>query len=126
MINIELFWQSVLEQNAKDIKMFFHDSAYVNWHCSNEHFTVDEFVRANCEYPGEWAGDIERMDVFGDLIVTVTRVYPKDRTASFHAVSFIHIQGDKIISIDEYWGDDGDAPAWRLEKHIGSVIKNER
>lgn len=32
-------------------------------------------------------------------------------------------KNNKIISVDEYWGDDGDAPQWRLDKHIGSPIK---
>ncbi len=31
---------------------------------------------------------------------------------------------DKIISMDEYWADDGKAPHWRLEKRQGSKIHN--
>ena len=30
---------------------------------------------------------------------------------------------DKIISVDEYWSDDGEAPQWRQEMHIGRPIK---
>lgn len=29
---------------------------------------------------------------------------------------------DKIVSMDEYWVDDGKAPQWRLKKHIGQAI----
>ena len=29
----------------------------------------------------------------------------------------------KIASVDEYWGDDGPAPQWRQDKHIGTKIK---
>ena len=29
----------------------------------------------------------------------------------------------EIASVDEYWGDDGPAPQWRLDKHIGTKIK---
>ena len=32
---------------------------------------------------------------------------------------------DKIIEVDEYWGDDGPAPQWRMNKHIGRPIKKE-
>lgn len=39
-------------------------------------FTVEEYIRANCEYPREWDG--------------------------------------KILSLDEYWEDDGAAPQWRF------------
>ncbi len=122
MLVVKDFWMAVLAQDEAAIRSFFHENAYVNWHCTNERFTVDEFVRANCEYPGDWAGEIERQETLGDLIITVTHVYTKDKRQSFHAVSFIKTEGDKILSIDEYWGDDGQAPFWRLEKQIGKSI----
>lgn len=122
-MNIYEFWNAVLNQDEDKIRGYFHENAYVNWHCTNEHFTVEEFIRANCEYPGEWDGEIERCEMLGDLIITATHVYPKDRSVSFHVVSFIRLEGDKIIAVDEYWGDDGNAPQWRLDKHIGVVIK---
>ena len=50
-MNIQQFWSDVLAQRADEIREYFHADAYVNWHCSNEHFTVEEFIRANCEYP---------------------------------------------------------------------------
>ena len=37
--------------------------------------------------------------------------------------SFIRIVDGKIASVDEYWGDDGTAPQWRQDKHIGTKIK---
>ena len=81
-----------------------------------------EFIRANCEYPGSWEGEIERIEASGDLIITVVHVYSSDRTVSCHATSFLKIEDDKIAQIDEYWGDDGSAPQWRLEKKIGTPI----
>lgn len=48
-MNIQQFWSDVLAQRADEIREYFHADAYVNWHCSNEHFTVEEFIRANCE-----------------------------------------------------------------------------
>lgn len=122
-MNIYDFWKDVLDQNEQALKKYFHKSAYVNWHCTNEHFTVEEFIRANCEYPGDWAGEVERVESIGDLIITVTHVYTKDYSLSFHVTSFVKVLDDKIVSIDEYWGDDGDAPKWRLDKHIGSAIR---
>lgn len=122
-MNIYEFWKSVLIQNKKEIRKYFHKDAYINWHCTNEHFNVDEFIIANCEYPGEWDGTIERVEIIKDLIITVTLVYPKDKSAFFHVTSFIKTENDKIISMDEYWADDGTAPQWRLSKHIGRPIK---
>lgn len=122
-MDIYAFWKDVLEQNANAIKSYFHKDAYINWHCTNEHFTVEEFIIANCEYPGDWAGEVERVEKVDDLMITVTHVYPKDKTASFHVTSFIKIYDNKIVSMDEYWADDGDAPKWRLDKHIGGAIR---
>lgn len=55
-LDIKQFWRAVLAQNEGEIRKYFHADAYVNWHCTNERFTVDEFIIANCEYPGEWEG----------------------------------------------------------------------
>lgn len=122
-MNVYDFWKAVLAQDEQSIRSFFCDHAYVNWHCTNEHFTVEEFIQANCEYPGEWDGEVERVEVLDDLFITVTHVYPTDRTASFHVTSFIQVNADKIVSVDEYWADDGDAPQWRLDKQIGTAIQ---
>ena len=122
-MDIHKFWKAVLVQDDKEIRKYFHKDAYINWHCTNEHFNVDEFIIANCEYPGDWDGTVERVETLDDLIITVTNVYPKDKSSFFHVVSFIKMKDDKIVSMDEYWADDGPAPQWRLDKHIGKTIK---
>lgn len=122
-MDIYKFWRDILEQNAENIKNYFHKDAYINWHCTNEHFTVDEFMIANCEYPGTWNGEVERVEMTNDLFITVTHVYSRDKTLSFHVTSFIKVIQDKIASVDEYWADDGIAPQWRLDKHIGKAVK---
>lgn len=121
-MNICHFLSAVLAQDEPAIRNYFHADAYVNWHCSNEHFSVDEFIIANCEYPGDWDGTIERVERIGNLYITAVKVYPKDRSAYFHVVSFIRTENDKIVSMDEYWADDGNPPQWRLDKHIGTPI----
>jgi len=122
-MNIQQFWKDVLNQDEQAIRQYFHTNAYVNWHCTNEHFTLDEFVIANCEYPGNWDGEVERIEQIDNLIITVTHVYPTDHSLSFHVTSFIKLLDDKIISVDEYWADDGQAPKWRIDKCIGTPIK---
>ena len=47
----------------------------------------------------------------------------KDKSVSFHVTSFIQTKDDKIIAMDEYYADDGTAPQWRLDKHIGTSIE---
>lgn len=123
MIDMNAYWIFVLKQNADKMREFFQREAYVNWHNTNERFTVEEFIRANCEYPGEWEGDIERIETVNDLFITVVHVYSTDKRQSFHVTSFIRVKDEKIISIDEYWGDDGEPPEWRKKKNIGSKIR---
>ena len=57
------------------------------------------------------------------LIITVTRVFGTDSSISAHATSFLRIEDGKIASIDEYWGDDGEVPKWRLDMKIGMKIR---
>ena len=124
-MNIQAFWDAILRQDAQAIREYFRPDAWVNWHNTNEHFTVEEFIRANCEYPGEWAGEVEQIITTDTHIITATHVYSKDGDQSFHATSFIRVVEGKIASIEEYWGDDGPAPFWRQEKQIGTKIRGE-
>lgn len=116
------FWRDVFAQDADRIRPHFNPDAWINWHCTNERFCVEEFLIVNCEYPGEWDGVVERVEHIRDRTITVVHVYSKDRSVSFHVTSFFWIVDDRIRSLDEYWADDGIAPQWRVEKQIGQPI----
>lgn len=120
--NVGHYWDAVLRQDRDAIREFFHPDAWVNWHNTDEHFTLEEFIRANCEYPGQWDGTVERVVSTGTCTISVTHVFSRDGKLSFHVVSFISMAEGKIRSIDEYWGDDGPPPQWRQEKQIGTPI----
>ena len=122
-MDIKAFWNAVLRQDADEIREYFHPDAWVNWHNTNEHFTVEEFIRANCEYPSEWDGEVEQISTTDTHIITATHVFSKDGSISCHATSFIRVVDGKIASVEEYWGDDGPAPQWRQDMHIGTKIK---
>ena len=123
MIKIQEFWKAVLAQDEEEIRSYFQKNASVNWHCTNEHFTLYEYILANCRYPGQWDGVVERIETAGDRIITVARIYPKDRSMSFHVTSFIQTENDKIVSLDEYYADDTPPPQWRQEMRIGTPIQ---
>lgn len=127
-MQITAYFQDVVKQDAQKLKNYFAKDAKVLWHNTNECFTAEEFIRANCEYPGSWDGEIEILTSMQDGWILAARVWEKDlaqngKEASFHVVSFVHMQGEKISRIDEYWGDDGKAPQWRLDKKIGTPIR---
>ena len=117
------FMADVAAQNRANLKAHFSADAVINWHNTNESFSVEKYIIANCEYPGEWYGNVERVETIDDLVISVARIWARDNSNSFHVVSFFKIKDGKISSLDEYWGDDGTAPQWRLEKKIGKPIK---
>lgn len=122
-MDIHPFWNAVLRQDREVIRTYFWEDAYINWHCTNERFTLEEYLRANCDYPGEWDGEVERVETVGNTIITVTHVFPTDKSASFHVVSLLAVEDGKIRAMDEYWADDGDAPQWRREMGIGTPFR---
>ncbi len=122
-MNIREYWAAVLRQDAAAIREYFHPNAWINWHNTNEHFNVEDFLRANCEYPGKWDGEVELLFTTDTHVITAVHVFTSDRALSFHVTSFICIVDGKIASVEEYWGDDGNAPQWRQDKHIGTKIK---
>lgn len=121
---MKAYWKDVAEQNKEPLREYFLPEAQIRWHNTNELFTVEEFLRANCEYPGEWRGEVERVEEAGESMITVTRVYSPDNQISLHAVSFFKFKEGKIQSLDEYWGDDTLPPVWRQDMKIGTAIKN--
>ena len=40
-MNIEAFLKSVVGQNEKEMRRFFHKTAIIKWHNTNEKFTLD-------------------------------------------------------------------------------------
>ena len=122
-MDLERYWHAVLRQDAAALREFFCEDAVIRWHNTNEQFTREEFIRANCEYPGEWAGSLERAEPLpGGGLVTAAHVYAPQSGLSFHVVSFLRLAGDQIAQLDEYWGDDGPPPQWRQAKGLGRPI----
>ena len=122
IMDVKEFWIDVLKQNREKLISYFHKDAVIRWHCSNELFTVSEYIKANCEYPGEWEGKIERIEKTENMIITAVRVYSVNKSSSFHVVSFIKTENNLITEMDEYWADDTEVPEWRHNMKIGSKI----
>ena len=123
MFDVYKFFDMVLSQNALEIKKFFNEDAYIDWHNTNERFTVDEFIKVNCTYPDKWGGEVERVEQIGNLIIAVAKVVNIIDNSSFYVNSFILLENGKISKLDEYWGDNGKIPQWRIIKNIGVKIK---
>ncbi len=55
------FWKAIVGQNPNVIRKYFKENAIIRWHNTNEEFTLEEFIRPNCEYPGKWDCEVERI-----------------------------------------------------------------
>lgn len=115
------YWDYVARQDEEGLRGCFCADATIRWHNTNEEFTLEEFLRANCDYPGNWHGEVERIVPAGDTVVTAAHIWSAD--ISCHVASFFRLEGEQIKTLDEYWGDDGSAPQWRLDMHIGRPIR---
>jgi hypothetical protein len=51
--NVKNFLRDVVQQNSQTLYSWFLPDAKIFWHNSNEQFSVEEYIRANCEYPGD-------------------------------------------------------------------------
>lgn len=121
-MDVRSFWHNVISKNREELPYYFCQDAVIRWHCSNEQFTVLEYIKANCDYPGEWEGEIERIEENVNTIILAGRVFPTDKSASFHVVSFMKLRNNKICELDEYWAEDDEVPAWRKAMGIGRAI----
>ncbi len=50
----------------------------ITWPNTNERFSLEEFLRANCEYPGTWDGTVERIEQMGPCIITAVHVWARE------------------------------------------------
>lgn len=115
------YWACVAQQDEEELRRYFCKDACVRWHNTEEQFDVEGFLRANCDYPGTWHGEVERFIQTENVIITAVHVWAE--TASFHVVSFFALEDGKIKSLDEYWGEDGAAPQWRQDRHLGRPFR---
>lgn len=119
------FFEAVLSQKPDKLRKLFQKSAVIEWPCTNERFTLEEYILANCAYPGDWAGEIVSILPASGQTLLITKVWPTDKSASFHCVSMIRWKKNKIAALTEFWSDDGPAPQWRKDLGIGTPIREE-
>jgi hypothetical protein len=121
--DIEAFLSAVARQDTAALTEYFTPDAEILWYNTNELFTVSEYVRANCEYPGSWNGKVEREEKTQDGVAFIAKVWSGENVC--RTVSFITLKGSKIKKLKEYWGDVGAPPEWRRNMRIGTPISTE-
>lgn len=115
-VTIFALWQAVADQEEAALARFFTPDAEILWPNSGERFDLNGYLRANCDYPGQWTGKVEKIALDGSY--SISRVWSREGTAA-RAVTFYQWRNGKIAQMTEYWGDIGPAPDWRTG--LGSV-----
>jgi hypothetical protein len=115
-------YEEMDNQNWDNLRNYFDKDAVINWNNTNESFNVEEFILANLEYPGNWTFKIERLESKDNLVISVVRVSLKGEDVSSYGTSFFEFKENKIVLLNEYWGDNGNPPQWRMDKKIGRPI----
>lgn len=117
---IRALWQATAAQDAAEMERYFSEDAVILWPNSGERFTLVEYLRANCEYPGTWLGEVEQTTLDGSM--AVARVWSASG-GTFRAVSLYQWRGERISRLEEYWGEVAPAPVWRQSMGIGTAIQ---
>lgn len=115
-VTIFALWQAVADQEEAALARFFTPDAEIFWPNSGERFDLNGYLRANCDYPGQWTGKVEKIALDGSY--SISKVWSREGAAA-RAVTFYQWRNGKIAQMTEYWGDIGPAPDWRTG--LGSV-----
>ncbi len=119
------FWEAVATQNEKQLRTYFDPKATIYWQDSNEQFSVEHFIIANCKYPGVWQAQINKLiKIQENQYMTVTYVEETNEHFSSYAISFFEFKDEKICRLEEYWTENSDPPEWRKKLKIGKPIND--
>ena len=95
-MDIQAFFRAVVEQNADALRSFFCAGAEIRWHNTNELFTVEEYIQANCQYPGQWEGELERVEPLASgSQATAPQEQSRAGGPTFNVAAFIPLEAGK-------------------------------
>ena len=114
------FLAAVPAQDRERLRTCFESDAVILWPNTNEEFDVEDYLAANCDYPGDWDGQVVLTEQTREGMVAVTRIWAVDGSMSLHVISFLRFgKTGKIAGLTEYYSDDGPVPQWRQEMNLG-------
>ncbi len=119
---VRKFWQIFDDARYDDVAGLLRADCNVYWPNTRELFKGREkLINVNKRYPGRWYIDIVDIISKDDLVISVVRVYSKVNNQNFYATSFFKFKDGLIAEITEYWGENTDAPAWRIAEGLSET-----
>jgi hypothetical protein len=111
---VRKFWGDINARRWDNLAGYFSKGARISWPNTEESFDAEGFRSVKSRRPGYWYVEVEKILRAGKLVVSVVKV--SNNAMSFHVASFFKFKSRKIISLSEYWGEDG-RPADELDKN---------
>ena len=119
LLRVKTFWADIHNQRWDNLAKYFNAKAVIEWPNTNERFCVQDFIKANSEYPGKRDIAIERIERCNTTVITVARVRDSGEDTSLYATSFFEFEDSLIVRLTEYWSENGPAPEWRTKLELG-------
>lgn len=119
---VERFWKIFDAARYDDVAALLQLDCNVYWPNTRELFRGrQKLIDVNKRYPGRW--HIEIVDIISknELVVSVVRVYSKEKKQSFHATSFFKFKDGLIAEITEYWGENTNPLPWRIAEGLSET-----
>jgi hypothetical protein len=119
---IEQFWNIISTAEFERLNDIMMENAVITFPNTRELFrNTQKYVEFNKQYPGRWFTEIERVHEIENIIITTVKVTAPDLGVSAYVTSYFELQNQKISSITEYWGDNGNPPEWRIESNLTEI-----
>jgi len=113
------FWSFFDEAAFDKAAELMESTAIVRWCNTREIFkSRDNFILANKKYPGRWRIMVEKVLALEEMVISVARVEAEDHSFSLYVTSFFAFRDGRIAEIEEYWGDNGEPPEWRMKEKL--------
>ena len=113
------FWGLFDEAKFDEAAMLMASDARIRWCNTKELFTNrDNFILANKNYPGRWRISIEKLVSKDEMVISVVKIDAEDHSFNLYATSFFTLKNGEITEIEEYFGENGEPPAWRTEAKL--------
>lgn len=110
---VSQFWNEMKKANYDSIRQYFQEEATISWPNTKEYFTVEEFIRVNKMYPGEWEIEVCVIEETLDSVFSTVHIKSKSGQTNVYANSQFRFHKGLISLLTEYFSDSADIPSWR-------------
>ena len=116
---VKKFWEYIDQAEFDKLKDIMIPDANVWLPNTNEVFTgAEKYITFNKKYPGRWFAEVHSLFTDGTAVISIVKVSDEEGSASFYVTSVFNFANQLISEITEYWGENGKAPQWRLDKEL--------